>query len=109
MVEPKSQKDEKLFTGVLKLNTKVLGLVLGLLFGSVIFIATNWLVIKGGHVDSHGRMIVGPHLQLLSQFFIGYRISFLGSLIGFAYAFAVGTISGAFISRIYNWIVNFRN
>jgi hypothetical protein len=94
--------EERLFSGVLWLNTKILGLSLGLLCGLVIFIATNWLVIKGGKV-------VGPHLQLLSQYFIGYRVSFFGSLIGFAYGFAVGTFSGSLIGWIYNRITTFRN
>jgi len=94
--------EEKLFSGVLWLNAKILGLSLGLLCGLVIFIATNWLVIKGGKV-------VGPHLQLLSQYFIGYRVSFFGSLIGFAYGFAVGTLSGSLIGWIYNRITTFRN
>ena len=100
----KSQRteEEKLFKGILWLNAKVLGLVLGLLFGLAIFIATNWLVMKGG-------MPVGPHLQLLSQYFIGYRVSFLGSLIGFAYGFAVGTLSGALIGWIYNKIAALRD
>ena len=94
-------EEEKLFKGILWLNAKVLGLVLGLLFGLAIFIATNWLVIKGGDP-------VGPHLQLLSQYFIGYRVSFLGSLIGFAYGFALGTLSGALIGWIYNKIAALR-
>ena len=94
--------EEKLFSGVLWLNTKILGLSLGLLFGLAIFIATNWLVLKGGKV-------VGPHLQLLSQYFIGYRVSFFGSLIGFAYGFAVGTFSGSLIGWIYNKITTVRN
>ena len=85
------------------------GLVLGLLFGFAIFVATNWLVIKGGHMTPSGDYVVGPHLQLLSQFFIGYRVSFLGSLIGFGYGFALGTLSGASIGWIYNKIVAFRN
>jgi tetrahydromethanopterin S-methyltransferase subunit F len=93
--------EERLFSSVLWLNAKVLGLALGLLFGLVIFIATNWLVIKGGKP-------VGPHLQLLSQYFIGYRVSFLGSIIGFAYGFAVGTLSGAMIGWIYNKIAALR-
>ena len=95
-------EDEKLFTGVLWLNAKVAGLVLGLLFALGIFVATNWLVIKGGDR-------VGPHLQLLSQYFIGYRVTFFGSLIGAAYGFAVGTLSGALIGWIYNKIAAFRN
>lgn len=94
--------NKRLFSGVLRLNTKVLGLSLGLLFGLGIFIATNWLVLKGGKV-------VGPHLQLLSQYFIGYRVSFFGSIIGFAYGFAVGTLSGSLMGWIYNKITKLRN
>ena len=101
--------DEKLFRGILRLNAKILGLVLGILIGLFIFIATNWLVIKGGHVAPNGEYVVGPHLQLLSQFFIGYRVSFLGSIIGFFYGFAVGTLCGSAIGWIYNKIVDFRN
>ena len=94
--------EKRLLSGILWLNAKVLGLALGLLFGLGLFIATNWLVIKGGHP-------VGPHLQLLSQYFIGYRVSFPGSFIGFAYGFALGTLSGAMIGWIYNKIAAFRN
>ena len=98
----KTPYEKRLLSGILWLNVKVLGLALGLLFGLGLFIATNWLVIKGGQP-------VGPNLQLLSQYFIGYRVSFLGSLIGFAYGFALGTLSGALIGWIYNKIVAFRN
>jgi ABC-type dipeptide/oligopeptide/nickel transport system permease subunit len=58
-------------------------------------------VIKGGDP-------VGPHLSLLSQYFFGYRVTFLGSFVGFAYGFAVGTISGALIGWIYNKIADLR-
>lgn len=107
---PKMQlEDEKLFNAILRINSKVFGLILGLLTGSVIFIATNWLVLKGGHTDETGHYIVGPHLQLLSQFFIGYSVSFVGSFIGFAYGFACGTLAGALIGVIYNKLVQLRN
>ena len=96
-----TKEEEKLFTGVLRFNAKALGFVLGLLCGLAIFVATNWLVIKGGDT-------VGPHLGLLSQYFIGYRVSFSGSIIGFFYGFAVGTLSGAFIGWLYNKIVDLR-
>lgn len=109
MARVTNRNDEKLFGAILKLNAKVLGLVLGILFGLTIFIATNFLLIKGGHYTLDGAYIVGPHLQLLSQFFIGYRVSFLGSIIGFFYGFAIGTLSGAAIAWIYNKIVDFRN
>jgi hypothetical protein len=90
--------DELLAHAVLRLSGHVLGLVLGILFSLIIFIATNWLVIKGGSV-------VGPHLSLLSQYFIGYSVSFVGSLIGVLYAFVLGYISGLIIAWVYNQIV----
>jgi len=90
--------EKRLFSGILRVNAKILGLALGLLSGLAIFIATNWLVLKDGNP-------VGPHLQLLSQYFLGYRVSFVGSLIGFA----LGTIAGALQAWIYNKIVAFRN
>lgn len=97
-----NKTDEKrVFGGILWLNAKAFGLALGILFGLIIFIATNWLVIKGGTP-------VGPHLQLLGQYFIGYRVTFLGSVIGFAYGFAIGTLSGALIGWIYNRIARLR-
>jgi hypothetical protein len=103
MNKDNDNNDEKrLVSTVLKLNAKILGLVLGLLSGIFIFIVTNWLVIKGG---KH----VGSHLQLLSQYFIGYRVTFFGSIIGFFYCFAIGGISGALIGWIYNKIVIFKN
>jgi hypothetical protein len=105
----RSPYEEKLYSGILRLNSKVLGLILGFLFGLIVFVATNWLVLKGGTINARGRYVVGPHLQLLSQFFIGYRVSFLGSIIGFAYAFAIGTLCGALIGWIYNKFVDLRN
>jgi hypothetical protein len=101
--------DEKLFKGALLFNAKTLGLVFGILIGLAVFIATNWLVIKGGHINESGAYVVGPHLQLLSHVFIGYRVSFFGSIIGFGYGFALGTLAGALFAGIYNKIVEFRN
>ena len=95
-------ENDKLISGILLLNTKALGLVLGLVLGLIIFIATNWLVIKGGET-------VGPHLRLLSQYFIGYRVTFWGSFIGFAYGFVLGTLCGSLLGWIYNKIAGIRN
>jgi hypothetical protein len=87
---------------VVRLNALVAGAVTGLLAGLAVFVATNWLVLKGGRV-------VGPHLALLGQFFIGYRVSFAGSLIGFAWAFAVGFLAGAAVVWIYNRLAGLRD
>jgi hypothetical protein len=102
-------EDERLFDTILRINSKIFGLVLGLLTGSVIFIATNWLILKGGYTDEAGHYILGPHLQLLSEFFIGYSVSFFGSVIGFAYGFACGTLAGSSIGIFYNKLVQLRN
>jgi hypothetical protein len=109
ILNTKQKEDEKIFAAVLKFNAKFLSLALGLIMGLAIFIATNWLLIKGGHTTSNGEYVVGPHLQLLSQFFIGYKVSFLGSIIGFFYGFAIGTLCGAIFGLIYNKIVDLRN
>ncbi len=93
--EMTKREGEALFSGLLWLNAKAIGLALGLICALVIFLATNWLVLKGGNP-------VGPNLRLLSQYFIGYRVTFFGSLIGAAYGFALGTLCGALIGWIYN-------
>lgn len=101
-------EEEKLYSAVMILNTKMLALTLGISMGLLIFIATNWLILKGGHVVPGGKYEVGPHLQLLSQFFIGYTVSFTGSILGFFYGFAFGTIFGTLIGWIYNKVVELR-
>lgn len=88
-------------TRLLRLNATVHGLVFGLLTGMVVFIATIWLVIKGGPV-------VGPNLVLLNRFFIGYQVTVLGSFIGFGYGCIVGFIGGFFVASVYNWILDMR-
>jgi hypothetical protein len=86
---------------LLRLNATVQGVVTGIVIGLGIFVATNWLIVKGGAV-------VGPHLSLLGQFFIGYQVSFVGSLIGMGYGFAGGFIGGYVVARLYNWIADLR-
>lgn len=94
-----SRKEEELIKhAVLKLNGNVLGFVIGAVCALTLFVATNWLVLKGGDV-------VGPHLQLLDQFYLGYSVTFVGSFIGAAYAFATGYILGLFIGWIYNGVL----
>jgi hypothetical protein len=90
-----------LLTRLLRLDAWVHGVVIGLIVGLLIFATTNWLVLKGGPV-------VGPHLALLGQFFPGYRVTFVGSLIGLVYGFAVGLLLGYVVARLYNWLVDRR-
>jgi len=88
-------------TRLMRMNATANGIVLGIVFGLIIFIATIWLVIKGGPV-------VGPNLALLGHFFIGYDVTGIGSLVGLVYGFITGFIIGYFVSIIYNWVVDLR-
>lgn len=102
--EPKltASEEQLLKQAVVRLSSQILGLILGIVAALVIFVATNWLVLKGGDQ-------IGPHLVLLSQFFIGYSVTFVGSLIGAAYGFLVGYISGLIIGWVYNAVVFLRS
>jgi protoporphyrinogen oxidase len=71
----------------LKLDRVALGLSLGTAAGMLLFLATLALVLKGGE-------IVGPTMQLLSNYFPGYRVTTLGSLLGLGYGFVAGFIVG---------------
>jgi hypothetical protein len=93
--------EQIVLTRLVRLNASIQGIVTGLIVGLSVFLATNWLILKGGDV-------VGPHLSLLGQFFIGYRVSFVGSLIGLAYGFVAGFAVGYSVARMYNWILDLR-
>jgi hypothetical protein len=53
---------------------------IGSVAGLLIFLATIWVVIKGGPD-------IGLKLQLLSQYFVGYTVTVQGAFIGFGYSF----------------------
>ena len=86
---------------IVRLEAVVQGIVTGLMLGLLVFVATDWLVLRGGRV-------VGPNLALLSQFFIGYEVTFVGSLIGFAWGFLYGFGAGYLVSVLYNRILLIR-
>ena len=71
----------------LKLDRLAFGISLGTAGGMLLFLATLVLVLKGGDV-------IGPNLQLLSQYFPGYEVSMSGSMVGLFYGFASGFIGG---------------
>lgn len=90
-----------ILTRVTQLDATVHGLVTGTVLGLIIFIATNFLVVKGGEV-------VGPHLSLLNQFYFGYSTTFAGSFVGLGYGFVTGFVLGWFVAALYNWLLRFR-
>jgi hypothetical protein len=79
----------------MRLNARAWGIATGLLFGGGLFLATIFLVIRGGPM-------VGQHLRLLSVFFPGYQVTWLGAIIGFVYAFVLGYALGRVIGSVYN-------
>ncbi|HKC62366.1 MAG TPA: hypothetical protein VKB86_01955 [Pyrinomonadaceae bacterium] len=101
MKKPKRAKlastDQLIVQAFARLDRTALGISIGTLFGLAVFIMTNFLILKGGE---H----VGQNLQLLSQYFIGYKVTFVGSLIGFIYGFVFGFILGwstAFLRNLF--------
>jgi hypothetical protein len=76
----------------MELNRKALGLAIGILWGFGLFFATLWVTWAQG----------GDHLSLLSRFYIGYRISYLGAFIGLIYGFIDGFIGGWLLAWLYN-------
>ena len=71
----------------------------GLAFGSAaavgLFMATIVLVLRGG-------INVGEHLNLLGVYLPGYSVSYVGSVIGFVYAFVIGYGAGRTVATVYN-------
>ena len=86
---------------VMRLQTGVLAIVGALLGGGGLFVMTAWLLIKGGPQ-------VGVHLQLLGHYFIGYSVTWQGSLVGLFYGVLFGGVVGWSIGTIYNGIVAIR-
>jgi hypothetical protein len=101
VTESDERVEQIVMTRLLRVSAVVQGIVTGLILGLGIFVATIWLVLKGGPV-------VGPHLALLGQYFIGYRVTAGGSLIGFAYGFVVGFALGYGVAWLYNHLLAWR-
>ena len=87
---------------IARLRTGILMMVSGLLCGAGLMIATLWLVVLGG--DD-----VGQHLGLLGNYFPGYEVSVVGSLIGFAWAALTGALLGGATGWIYNRVIELRD
>jgi hypothetical protein len=83
---------------VLRASEQGWGIAVGLMLGLGLLVATVALVIKGGPDP-------GPHLSLLAIYFPGYSVTWLGSFIGFVYAFVVGYAIGRTVAAIYNRLI----
>ncbi|WP_420628979.1 NAD(P)/FAD-dependent oxidoreductase [Candidatus Leptofilum sp.] len=70
-----------------KLDSLALGMSLGIVTGLSLLLATLFLVATGGDVS-------GETLTLLAQFYPGYDITAVGSLVGLGYGFLTGFALG---------------
>jgi hypothetical protein len=76
----------------MQLNKAALGLAFGILWGVCLFLATIWVMMRGG----------GEHLVLLTKFYLGYSISFVGAILGLIWGFVEGFIGGWLLAWLYN-------
>jgi hypothetical protein len=93
-----SESEVELRHAIQRLNARAWGIAVGLLGGVGLFVATNILVLRGGPNP-------GAHLMLLGQYFPGYTVTFLGSMVGFVYMFVLGYMLGRLIGTVYNRLV----
>jgi hypothetical protein len=97
-----NNQSRELGQAVARIQAGVMALVFGVVGGLGVFVMTVWLLVKGGHN-------VGQHLKLLGNYFIGYSVSWAGSIIGLFYGALFGGLIGWVIGKIYNRVVTIRS
>lgn len=96
---PLSASDiEAIRQAVDRVNVRAWGLSFGLCAGTGLFLATAILLLRGDPDP-------GPHLGLLGAYFPGYRVTWPGAFVGFAYGALLGFLVGSSIGAIYNRLV----
>ena len=97
----KSEHETEVSQAIARIKTNALAVVGAIMGGLGVFVTTAWLLIKGGPT-------VGEHLQLLSNYFIGYSVTWWGSVVGLFYGALYGGVIGWAVGMIYNTIVKMR-
>jgi hypothetical protein len=100
-MRPHAKQTDEVSQTLARIKADALALVCGLIGGLGLFVMTAWLVLKGGPQP-------GQHLQLLSNFFIGYSVTWAGAFVGLVYGAVTGGLIGLAVGRIYNSVVNAR-
>ena len=80
------------------IHKRAFGIAVGLIAGSAIAGVTAF------HV-SIGSAAEGLNIGLLNQYFYGYRVSWMGAGIGFAWGFVTGFVLGWFVAFVRNLVV----
>ncbi|PYJ70496.1 MAG: hypothetical protein DME75_09150 [Verrucomicrobia bacterium] len=82
-----------------RLDSWALGIAIGAWSGLIVFSATAIPLLKDGPTG-------GPTLVLLSQYFIGYSVTWSGSFVGLLYGFIFGFCIGWLIAFLRNLVVS---
>lgn len=96
-LESESDERERLIVAraFADLDAIALGVAFGTVFGSILWVATAVLLLRGG-AD------VGFHLQRLAYYLPGYSVTWPGAFLGFAEAGLVGFVLGASVALLWN-------
>jgi len=96
-----SKREAEISQAIARIRTNALAVVCAIMGGLGLFVMTAWLLIKDG---PH----VGEHLELLSNYFIGYSVTWWGSVVGLFYGALCGGVIGWAVGMIYNKVVERR-
>lgn len=96
MSAPVTHEERQLIqASVARLRAGILALVVAMMTGTGLLVATAWLLIKGGPN-------VGATLGLLGNYLPGYAVTWPGAVVGLLYGAAIGGVAGWSLARIYN-------
>ena len=95
-------EEQLLRAAIARLRASVMSVVFALVGGTGLFVATAWLLIRGGYN-------VGRNLSLLDNYFPGYAVTWPGCFVGFFYGALAGGVIGWSVAWIYNRIADARH
>ncbi len=86
---------------VVRMRARIMAIVFGMVGGTGIWVATAWLLLRGG-------TNVGQHLALLRHYFPGFSVTWPGAFVGFFWGALGGALIGWSVAFVYNQIVERR-
>lgn len=81
-----------------KYDAIALGISIGIICGVGLFLATSILLINGGPN-------IGQNLALIANYFIGYKVTWAGAIIGFVQASIGGFVFGYVTAKLINIVI----
>src|SRR5687767_15549077 len=102
-VHPVTEEERALIeVAVARMRAGILAIVFAMLCGTGLFVATAWLLVKGGEN-------VGATLGLLGNYLPGYAVTWPGAILGLVYGAAIGGAMGWLLARVYNRLARGRS